>query len=804
MLRAAIYHSRSLIARLQPPASRACSGATGDEHVHAGVPYKTLQSTTAGDSSLPQSADVVIIGGGSLGCNTLYHLAKQGVTNTVLIEKDQLTAGTTWHTAGLLWRLRPSDIDVQLINHTRNVIKQIEEETGVDPGWIENGGMFISSTKERLDEYKRMMSLGKAFGIESHVLGPAETKDIYPLMNVDDVYGVLYSPGDGTIDPAGFCSALTRGATKRGAKVVTDCSVTDIQTKVDEFGVKRVIGVETDRGVIKTNNVANCAGVWAPSLGKMAGVKVPLVPMKHAYVVTERIEGIQNMPNVRDHDASVYLKLQGDALSMGGYEPDPIFTGEMEKDFAFSLYELDWDVFSVHTEGAINRVPVIERTGVKSTVCGPESFTSDHKPLMGESPEVRGFFLGCGFNSSGMMLGGGCGRELAKWIINGRPDLDMFGYDIRRFTERLTDNQKWIKERSHESYAKNYSIVFPHDEPLASRGLRKDALYEVLLEKGCVFQERLGWERPGWFSPNENVPALEYDYYGSYDNKPRENYGYNQKLLQDYTFDFPVHHEQIGKECLTCRNSVAAFDMSYFGKYYLVGPDAEKAANWIFSNDIRKATGSTVYSCMLNKAGGAEADLTVSVLEPGDGAPHSPAFEGRGYYLAVGGAAAQQNYSHLMTVIQDNKFNCRLIDHTDDMVLISVQGPQSRAVLQQLSETDFSNEAFPFSTHQAIKVAGHDCRALRLSFVGELGWELHVPNKSAVDVYRAVMEAGGQYGICDAGYRAIDSLSIEKGEFVLKGVQQLFVLLPFLASRVYAKGVQQLFVLLPSCFQSLC
>nr|XP_008122619.1 PREDICTED: sarcosine dehydrogenase, mitochondrial [Anolis carolinensis] len=417
-----------------------------------------------------------------------------------------------------------------------------------------------------------------------------------------------------------------------------------------------------------------------------------------------------------------------------------------------------------HIEGAINRVPVLEKTGIKSTVCGPESFTADHKPLMGEAPEVRGFFLGCGFNSAGMMLGGGCGKELAYWIIHGRPEKDMYSYDIRRFHHNLTGNNRWIRERSHESYAKNYSIVFPYDEPLAGRNVRKDPLYEELLQQGCVFQERHGWERPGWFNPKGEAPALDYDYYGAYGQQSHEDYPYNTLLSAEYTFDFPPHHKTIRNECLTCRNALAVFDMSYFGKFYLVGPEARTAADWLFTADIRKPNGTTIYTCMLNKRGGVESDLTVSPIVPGaQDSALAPAFEGDGYYLAVGGAVAQHNWSHITTVLQDKKFQCQLMDRSEELGMISIQGPSSREVLQDVLDTDLGDGAFPFSTHKLVKVAGCMVRAMRLSFVGEMGWELHVPKKDCVTVYRAVMKAGAKHGIMNAGYRAIDSLSIEKG-----------------------------------------
>uniref|UniRef100_A0A3Q3LRL6 Sarcosine dehydrogenase, mitochondrial n=1 Tax=Mastacembelus armatus TaxID=205130 RepID=A0A3Q3LRL6_9TELE len=748
---------RRVVSAVRPPLSPLCRtyarSYSSEPTKEKSVPYeKTLKqddgASTGPTKPLPRSADVVVIGGGSLGCQTIYHLAKMGLTNVVLLERDRLTAGTTWHTAGLLWQLRPSDVEVELLAHTRNVIsKDLEEETGLHTGWIQNGGLFIASNKQRLDEYKRLMSLGKVYGIESHVLSPAETKDLYPLMNIDDLYGTLYVPKDGTMDPAGTCTTLTRAASARGAVVIENCPVTGIKVQTDDLGVKRVKAVKTPHGTIETPCVVNCAGVWAPKLGEMAGVKVPLIAMHHAYVVTQRIEGIQNMPNVRDHDASVYLRLQGDALSVGGYEHNPIFWEEVSDKFAFSLFDLDWDVFMQHIEGAINRVPVLEQIGIKSTVCGPESFTADHKPLMGEAPEVRGFFLGCGFNSAGMMLGGGCGRELAHWIIHGRPEKDMYGYDIRRFHHSLTDNKDWIRERSHESYAKNYSVVFPFDEPLASRNMRKDPFHQPSVFSHLLFSY-----------------VKDYDYYGAYEVKKHVNYKYNELLGKEYTFDFPPHHDVVRDQCLSCRHSVAVFNMSYFGKFYLTGPDAKKAADWLFTADVNKKPGSTVYTCMLNKRGGVESDLTVSRLEPGAAnLPLAPESIGDAYYLAIGGAVAEHNWNHIRTVLQDQGFHCQLTDHSEDMGMISIQGPKSREVLQEVLDTDLSNEAFPFSTHKVVNAAGRPVRAVRLSFVGELGWELHIPKDSCLPVYHAVMAAGTKHGIINSGYRAIDSLSIEKG-----------------------------------------
>lgn len=730
-----------------------------------GVPYQTvLKDGSISEQILPTEADVVVLGGGSIGCNTLYHLTKLGVKNAVLLERNHLTSGTTWHTAGLVWRLRPSDVDVRLLAYTHQLLQNLEEETGVDPGYIVNGGLFVASSKERLDEYKRLQTLGKAFGIESFVLGPNETKKLYPLMNVDDVYGTLYSPRDGVVDPAGFCTALTRAATRAGAKVIENCAVTGIDTDTTLFGSRQVSAVHTDKGTIKTRCVVNCTGAWAPYIGAMVDVAVPLVVTKHAYVVTEKIEGISGMPNVRDHDSSIYFKLQGDALSVGGYENDPIFIDQISKEEAFSLYELDWDVFGVHIDSAVNRCPTLAKTGIRSTVCGPESFTPDHKPLMGEEPTLRGFYHGCGFNSAGMMFGGGCGWQLAKWIVQGRPDFDMFGYDIRRFAPDLARNADWVRQRSHEAYAKNYSIVYPHDEPLASRKMKRSPIAPLLEKAGCVFQERHGWERPGWFSSSGIAAVQPYDWYGAYGNAKNADQAYVERLKEDYTFGFPKNHSTIEGECKAARERVAIFDMSYFGNYYLIGPDAQKAADWIFTNNMQKSAGETSYTCMLNAQAGVESDLTVSFIDGSSTASWEPSFQGKGFYIAAGGGSAYQSFTHIRKVIEDNRFNAKLVNLSDSICLLSIQGPKSLELMGKLSPTTrFTNEDFPFSTHKLIDIKGHICRALRISFVGEMGWELHVPSSSAVDVYKAVMAAGHDFGISNAGYRAIDSLSLEKG-----------------------------------------
>nr|XP_039249163.1 sarcosine dehydrogenase, mitochondrial-like [Styela clava] len=709
----------------------------------------------------PTEADVVVIGGGSIGCSTAYHLSKLTKGNIVLLEKDKLTSGTTWHTAGLLWKLWAHDTMIELVDHTRELMtKTLKEETGMETGWVPTGGMFTAANKERLDEYQVMSTLGQVYGIESYVLSPEESLKVHPLLNVDDLYGTLYSPLDGTMDPAGTCTTYTKAAAKYGAKVFEGCEILGLQVEENDMGTRQIKSVTTDLGTIKTSKVVNCTGVWAPYIGKMAGVRVPQVAYKHAYVVTEIIDGIKTCPNVRDHDGSVYLKRQGDTIQIGGYEPNPIPWEKVEKNFAFGLFDLDWDVFGQHIEAACNRIPQILHTGIRTTVCGPESFTPDGHPLMGEAPEVRGFYHGSAFNSGGMLLGGGAGRELAHWVINGRPQLDMFSMDIRRFPTNLVNEKTWLKERSHETYAKHYSIAFHHDQPLGGRNQRADPLHQELLNRGCFYEERHGWERPAYFpgaSQDLNFPVKKYDYYGNYGNDKHRNYEYNEKLKEDYCFDFPGEvHRQIARECLTCRTSGAIFNTSYMGKLFLSGPGASDVARHLFSRDVTKRMNKCTYTLMLNRKGGVEADLVVATMKDANGEPV--------YYMTVGGATTEYCKAHVNKVMQDYNVSCKIEDKTDEMGIISVQGPNSRLLMKSILDSDPKViDKMKFSTWKNITIAGCPVTLMRISFVGELGFELHCSNKHLLQVYKHLRENADSFGFCDSGYRAMESMSSEIG-----------------------------------------
>ncbi|XP_013144694.1 PREDICTED: sarcosine dehydrogenase, mitochondrial [Papilio polytes] len=716
-----------------------------------------------------KSADVVIIGGGIAGCNTLYQLTKRGVS-AVLLERAKITSGTTWHTAGLVWSLRPCDLEVRLLQDSRSVYSGLEKETGDYAGWINNGGLFISRSRVRTQEYMRLHTLGKAMGIPSQVLDPNEAQKLFPLLDPSVFKMALYSPEDGTIDPAMACSALLKAATNNGGKVYEECPVLDIHYAHNLLGNKEVTAVHTDKGIIKTKCVVNCGGAWGPRVARFAGIpSLPIVPFKHAYVVCDATPEVRGAPNIRDHDVNLYIKIQGESCHVGGYEPNPHMLDQVPDNLQFHLYDLDWDVFGVHMTSATTLCPKLSTVGVKSTVCGPESFTPDHKPLLGEDPNVFGLYHNCGYNSAGMMFSAGCAIQMAEWIVTGRPKYNMFTFDVRRFTPAQLSRAHWVRECSHESYVRNYSVVFPHDERLAGRDASHDALHQDLVDDGAVMQTRAGWERPGYYMPGEKIRVQQYDWGGTQDYPRNLDQRYEHLLQGDYTFDFSKHHHLIGEEALSCRNAAALFNMSYYGKFYLTGPDAQRTALLAFTADLTKKDDRVVYSLLLNDKGGVEADVTVSILDGGSGQLHEPIFKGRGYYVVSSGFSANHTLAHLRRIIQTHKLRATITDVTKQLCILSVQGPDSQRILQRYTDAGLSNDAFPVNTHRSIHVSQapyspdnkrYTCRALRVGWAGELGWELHVPSSHAVQIYHALRTAKG---LRNAGWRALTSLSAEKG-----------------------------------------
>ncbi|XP_076800239.1 sarcosine dehydrogenase, mitochondrial-like [Clavelina lepadiformis] len=736
------------------------------DDVTSDVPYessihKNNKSFTL-SKALPSEADVVVIGAGSVGCSTAYHLSKLYGSKVVLLEKDKITSGTTWHTAGILWSYRTSKDETMMQLQTRELISEIlPKETGEDAGWLKTGTIGTTKTAESFKDVMQNAIFAKACGVETYPLKAHEINDLHPLLNVNDVYGAVYSPGDGTMDPATYCMAYLKVAQKHGAKVFENCAVVNITTAENDLGQKKVVNVVTDQGTIKTDRVVNCAGAWSPYIGQMIGVRIPQLTFKHAYVVTKSIPGIRNTPIVKDH-GSVYIRPQGEALLFGGYEANAHLVESLPKDFAFGLYDLDWDIFDQHTEAAMNRIPAIADVGIRSTVCGPESFTVDGKPNMGESVEVRGFFIGSGFNSGGMMLGGGAGRQLAHWVYHGRPELDLINCDIRRYPVQFTNHNKWLLEKCHENFAKRYSVAYKYDHSLGGRNQRKGTLHEIHASQGALFGCKAGCERPAYYVTNDKgiaqarLNVLEYDFYGNYGYQRHNLYEYHEQVLKDCTYEFPEEsHRLIGQECLTCRTSAVLFDSSHMAKYCLTGPDAEKAITRLLSRDMtRYPDGRFVYALMLNKAGGIESDVVCTRIRNNNGEP--------GYYITGASSAYQFIDSHMQQLIYDESLRCNVENFTEQRAILSLQGPKSASLLQPLIDT-FSLDDLKYGDWKGASVAGKPVIVARLSFVGELGFECHCDSKHTKVVYEAIMQDADKHEVRPAGYRALDSLSTEIG-----------------------------------------
>ncbi|XP_030759999.1 sarcosine dehydrogenase, mitochondrial isoform X2 [Sitophilus oryzae] len=719
------------------------------------------------ESSLPRQAEVVVIGGGVTGCSTFYHLTKRGI-KPILLESNKITSGTTWHTGGLVWSLRPSDTDIQVLRRTKEILTELEKETEVDPGFINNGGIFIARNTERLEEYKRLHTLGHYFNIESQLISPKEAQKLCPILEPTSFYGALYSPTDGYIDPTLYTNALLKAATTNGGKVFENTIVTKLLTEETSQGLKKIVGVETNKGTIKTNTIVNSAGAWGRKISNMVGIEIPIQPMKHSYVITHTIEGARNCASIRCHDSSLYFRPQGDSILFGGYEVNPVILKEVPDDFDFKLFELDKSIFESHWKKATELCPIFTKVGIKSDVCGPESFTPDHKPLVGEDPIVVGMYHNVGYNSLGIMLSGGVGEQLSYWIANGRPDWDMHSFDIRRFSQKQKPDIAWVKETSHEAYAKTYNIVYPYDQKLSGRNLRIDPFHEHLVASGAVMEEALGWERPAYFiKEDRTAPVRGYDWYGNYDHVVNTDQRYVKELEKDLTFDFSRNHDIIKEEALAARTNVALFNLSCYTKMYLAGPDAEEAADWLFTTHLSDKAGKVHYTLSLNSRGGIESDVTITTLEEGGGTLVGPILKGKGYYIVAGGQSGYHTKCHLRKQLYKKNFKSRLSEITDRLGILSIQGPQSLELLQSITESPITHDRFPPGMSHIIKINKHNCRAMRISYIGEMGFELHIPYASCVNVYNKIIEAGKGFDLTLAGFRALDALSLEKGYHLL-------------------------------------
>ncbi|MEK1891310.1 MAG: FAD-dependent oxidoreductase [Phyllobacterium sp.] len=673
--------------------------------------------------TMPTHAEIVVIGGGIIGCSTAYHLARDHKANVVLLEMGQLTSGSTWHAAGLVGQLRSSASITRVLKYSVDLYKRLDAETGLATGWKMTGCLRLATNEDRWTEFRRLATTARSFGMEMHLLSPQEVRSRFPLMEVDDLVGASWLPTDGQASPSDITQSLARGARMHGAKLIENIRVTGFEMEGD-----RIVRVRTDKGEITCEKVVNCAGQWARQVGELAGINVPLQPVKHQYIITDKIDGLAaNAPTIRDPDRRTYFKEEVGGLVMGGYEPDPQpwTTGDVPNDWQFRLFDDDFDHFEQHMLQAIERIPAIAAVGVKQMINGPESFTPDGNFILGIAPECTNMFVGAGFNAFGIASGGGAGWVLAQWVVDGEAPLDLWTVDIRRFSNLHRDRQ-WVLDRTLEAYGKHYTVGFPHEEHTSARPAIVSPLYERLKQCGAVFGSKLGWERPNWFAP-EGVKAEDVYSMG------RQNW-----------FD------AVGDEHRRVREKVGIFDQSSFAKFELTGKDAGKALDYICANDVSKPAGRLTYTQMLNTRGGIECDLTVARLAEDQ------------FYIVTGTGFRTHDFAWIKDHI-GGKFDATLADITERFGTLSLMGPKARDVLAKVTNSDVGNVAFPFGHVREIEIAGTLVRALRVTYVGELGWELHVPIAATGGVFDALMQAGEPFAIRPVGYRALESLRLEKG-----------------------------------------
>ena len=673
-------------------------------------------------AELPENARIVIVGGGIVGCSIAYHLALRGETDVVLLERKQLTCGTTWHAAGLVGQLRATHNLTRLAQYTTNLFSTLEAETEQATGFQRRGSVSVAPNQERFEELKRGASMARVFGLEVDVITPADIKALVPLANIDDLVGGVHLPNDGITNPIDTTMALAKGARQRGVKIIENVLVERI---LKENG--RVVGVATAQGNIRADVVVNAAGMWARELGETVGAVVPLHAAEHFYIVTEGVDGISpSVPVLRDPDGCGYFKEDAGKLLVGWFEPvaKPWGMKGISESFCFDSLPEDFDHIAPLIESAINRMPILAETGIRLFFNGPESFTPDDRYLLGPSPDVTGLFIAAGFNSIGIQSSGGAGKVLADWILDGHPPMDMWDVDVRRVMP-YQRNRRYLHDRTVESLGLLYAMHWPFRQPETARGVRRSTLHDRLAAVGACFGETAGWERTNWFAP----PGVKAEY--------------------EYTYGRQNWFPHAAAEHNAVRTAVGLFDQSSFAKYLLQGADAEAVLNQICANDVAVAPGKIVYTQWLNERGGIEADLTVTRIAADK-------------YMIVTAAATQTR--DLGWLNEHIPTNARAIatDVTSSYAVLSVMGPNSRAMLQSLTHADLSNEAFPFATSQTIDLGYARVEASRITYVGELGWELYIPTEYAQNVYDVLVESGAPFGLQHAGYHALNSLRTEK------------------------------------------
>ncbi len=681
--------------------------------------------------ALPARARVVVIGGGVIGCSVAYHLAEMGEKDVLLLERDRITSGTTWHAAGLMVTFGSlSETSTEMRKYTRDLYARLEGETGHSTGFKPVGFIEVAADADRLEEYRRVSAFNRHCGVDVHEISPGQVKDLFPLAKTDDLLAGFYVKEDGRADPVGVTAALAKGARMKGATIREGVPVTGV---IKKNGA--VAGVRTPLGDVECEVVVNCAGMWARELGAEAGVNVPNQAAEHYYLITEKIPGLSaSLPVLEDPGSYGYFREEVGGLMIGLFEPvcAPWQVEGIPKDFSFGEIPPDWDRMGPYVEKAMGRVPVSLETGVKKFFCGPESFTPDLAPVVGEAPELRNYFVAAGLNSIGILTGGGLGRVMAHWVLSGRPDVDVTGMNIDRL-HAYQSNPAYRRTRTVESLGMVYQCHYPTRSMMTARGVKKSAIHDRLAAKGAYFKDVSGWEGPDWYAPHGAEPKVEKLSFG------RQNW-------------FPywqAEHE-------AAREGVILMDMSFMAKFLVQGRDAGTILNFLSGNDVDGAPGRITYTQWLNEGGTLEADLTVTKLDDerywvvASDTAHRHVETWMRRHIARAGAEGRGDHAFVTDV-------------TGGWAQINIQGPRSRELVQAVTTCDLSNEAFPFRAAKEIDVGFARALCVRITYLGELGYELYVPSEMAAHVYDRLTEAGARCGLRHAGLKALASLRMEKG-----------------------------------------
>ncbi len=676
------------------------------------------------DINLPSHARVVVVGGGVIGTSVAYHLGLLGWKDIVLLERDRLTSGTTWHAAGLMVAFgSTSETSIEMRKYTRDLYSRLEAETGQATGFNPIGFIEVASDRDRLEEYRRVSAFNRYCGVNVQELSPREVGDLFPLAKVDDIEAGFYVPEDGRVNPVDVTMALGKGARMRGVRIVEGVAALG----VTQAG-GRVTGVRTERGEIRADYVVNCAGMWARQFGALAGVNVPNQAAEHYYLITEPIPGLPKMPVLEDPGCYGYYREEGGGLMVGLFEPvcAPWKIEGIPADASFLELPPDWDRMAPFLEKAMSRVPITSQVGVRKFFCGPESFTPDLRPIVGEAPELRGYFVAAGLNSVGVLTGGGLGRVLAHWIVNGTPDVDVTGFNIDRL-HTYQANPEYRRQRTVESLGLVYKCHYPNYALQTARGARRSPFHERLAGAGAYFREVSGWESPDWFGEPGVTPQQGPLSFGREQWFPR----------------WEAEHR-------AAREAVVAMDMSFMGKFLVQGRDAGRVLNHLSANDVDGDAGTITYTQWLNASGLLEADLTVTKLAADR------------FFVVVTDTMVRHVETWMRRHIEDMDAHAFVTDVTSGYGQLNVQGPHSRDLLQRITSEDMSNAAFPFRAAREIDIGFARALCVRITYLGELGYELYVPSEQAVHVYDRVVAAGADLGLVHAGLKALGSLRMEK------------------------------------------